>query len=255
MTGGDGRAAEFGAPPEEGAGPHKGRPALIVAVGFLLLVVLAAVFLIVATREHGKVGGDHQAAPSQPSPTSSPSGGLDETDQAIPTGPPAGVSWQIFQGVAVPNSQAAGPSRIRGPVFAGYAHTPTGALLAAVQVSTRSILTPGGGWRMVAEQQLVPGAGRDHFISAEASGGTAPLPSVGGQPGQIAGFKFVHYASSAAVIQLVTRFSDATLQVTTVTVEWANNDWKLAVQPDGGLSPNAQAIPNLSGFVPWSGVS
>ena len=234
------------------------RASTVAAAAIVALIVLAAVVVIFATR-----GGDKtpSAAPPKPSrsPRSSPSAessssapSLPTVDQTVPTSPPPGVRWSLFQGVALPSSATAGPSRVDGPVYRGYAHTPVGALLAANQISARYLLTPVDGWRRVVDEQVVPGPGREVFISNRAKVTTTTAQP--GTYGQVAGFRFVTYSPDVAVIQVVSRFADGTLQVATVTVRWLGADWRLELQADGGASPTLQSVDNLSGFIPWGGV-
>ncbi|WP_147431831.1 hypothetical protein [Motilibacter peucedani] len=161
------------------------------------------------------------------------------------------MTWSLFQGVALPSSATDGPSRINGPVYAGYSRTPTGALLSASNLVFRYLITPGEGWRQVVEQQVLAGAGRDRFVQLRAKA-TADDPS--GTFGQIAGFQFVTYSPDLAVVELVSRFSNGTMHVSTNTVRWVDGDWRLELQPDGSTTPNVQPVASLSGFIPWGGV-
>ncbi len=232
-----------------------GRAWAIGAAVIVALIVLAAVVVIWATRG----GGTPPAATPSPSPPASPSmapssspSGATVQDQAVPVTPPQGVTWSLFQSVALPSSRTAGPTRVGGPVYAGDAHTPAGALLAAAQIGSRYLISPGGGWRQVVEQQVVPGPGRDVYIQKRAKvDSTSVAP---GTYGQFAGFRFVTYAPDTAVIQYVTRFSNGNLQVATDTVHWFDGDWKLQLQPDGSATPTVQSVSTLAGFIPWSGL-
>ncbi len=80
---------------------------------------------------------------------------------------PAGVTWQLWQSVALPFSKAAGPQIVQGNVARCYAHTPTGALLAAVQIQYR--LGISSNWRQIADTQIMPGPGRNVFIRLATS--------------------------------------------------------------------------------------
>ena len=237
--------------------PHgddrQGRGWTVAAAAVVALIVLAGVVVVLVTRESPQPPGAQQPATSA-APSASPAGPSTPpaTELAVPTAAPAGVSWSLFQGVALPSSPTAGPSRTEGPVHAGYAHTPEGALLAAVQVGYRHLITPRQGWRQVVQQQVVPGPGRDAFVRARAQVTTDEVPA--GTYGQVAGFRFVTYSPDTAVIQFGTRFRSGTLQVTTSTVRWADGDWKLHLQPDGSASPTAQRVDNLAGFVAWGAV-
>lgn len=235
------------------------RAARVWTVGaavIVALIVLAGLVVVFATR-----GGDDNVPPpaADPEPaaagSSAPPAGasppLPTLDQTVPEAPPPGVTWSLFQGVALPSSPTAGPARVDGPVHAGYAHTPTGALLAAANLSTRYLITPGDGWRQVVQQQVLPGPGRDVYEQARAKVTDEAPP---GTYGQIAGFRFVTYSPDDAVIQFVSRFSDGTLQLATITVRWANGDWRLEMQADGGTSPTNQQVSSLAGYVPWGGI-
>lgn len=239
----NGVAQRAGTPPEGGG---RGRTSLLLAGVFLGLVVLAG--LVVAL-----FGGGH-ITPTTP-PASPPPGAIappDAQDQTVPTSPPTNVRWDLYQRVALPYSGTAGPRTIDGSVARGYAHTPTGALIAAVQIPARELLSPGDSWRQVVEQQVIPGAGRDRFIqlrSQVTSDGT-PDPRLS----QVAGFRFVTYTPDLAVIQFASKSGTGHMQVTTTTMEWSGNDWKLVLQPDGSESPTVQAVSDLTGMVAWSGV-
>ena len=242
MTNGVARRA--GTPPEGGG---RGRTSLLLAGVFLGLVVLAG--LVVALFGGGN---NTQTTP----PASPPPGAIAppdaQLDQSVPTSPPADVRWDLYQREALPYSTTAGPRTVDGALARGYAHTPTGALLAAVQIGARKLLSPGDSWRQVVEQQVVPGTGRDRFIQLRSQITTDGTPDP--RLGQIAGFRFITYTPDIAVIQIATKFINGHMQITTGTVQWSDGDWKEVLQPDSSESPTVQAIPDLTGLVAWSGV-
>jgi hypothetical protein len=227
-----------------------------------VVVVVAVVVLLVAGAV--ALGGQPRPAASPVLRTSAvpllamPSSADDQRDVRSPTAvsiaplltaPP--VSWQLFSGVAVPFSPTAGPRLMRPPVYAGYQRSQTGALIAAVQLGTRYLLTSGQGWREVVAQQVVPGTGRDAYVAARSR---VQLDDPSGSYGQVAGFRVLAYTPDVAVLQLVSRFPlTGHLQVTTTTLAWVGGDWRLVLQPDGGSSPTAQAASGLDGFVAWGG--
>jgi hypothetical protein len=237
-------------PPRTASSPGRGggQVSLLLAGVFLGLVILAG--LVVAL-----FGGGHNtphspaAAPPQPAAPAPPESPL---DQQIPTSPPADVQWQLYQRVALPYSATAGPRIIDGAVARGYAHTPTGALIAAAQIPYRSLLSPGDTWRQVVQQQIIQGPGRDRYtqLRSQVTNDGPPDPRLA----QIAGFRFVTYTPETAVIQFASKSNSGQLQVTTSTVQWSDGDWKQVLQPDGSESPTVQVIPDLTGLIPWSGV-
>ncbi|GAA1377127.1 hypothetical protein ACFPK5_00255 [Streptomyces beijiangensis] len=245
---------------EEAVSPWR-KPGFIAAGGFLAGVALLGV-VVVATTGGTNTSTDPKAAPattsssaasasaSQPADGSCPA--LTDTNTTVPSTAPAGVTWALFHGVALPASAAAGPGKTDGDVARCYARTPAGALLAATQISTRSMLAPD--WRSVMTQQTY-GDARQAMIDARTKAekaGPPPTPEPG-ELGQLAGFKFVTYGPSTAVVEVVTRFSTGILQASALTVRWdaGRGDWQYEVS----LSSAPQhSVPSLDGYVPWGGI-
>lgn len=189
-----------------------------------------------------------------PAPAVSPGGStaschVPPGNQDVPTSAPSGVTWRLYQAIALPFSVQAGPTVIDGDVARCYAHSPTGALLALAQIFVRTTVAPD--WRAVLDEQVIPGAGRSVF-AAERPGEDIPVQP--GENGQIDGFQFVTYSSATAVIQMVLQMPDGSLRVAVMTVTWSDEDWRLELQPDGQMSPNVQQASSLAGFIPWEGV-
>ena len=139
---------------------REARPAWLipaVAAGFLAVVCVWVVAVPTTrpgatrpsaaprTAQHRtplQAGATTTTAPSPPAASSSPVSGL---DQAVPDSPPAGITWQLIDTVAVPQSINAGPENVTDGVPSGFAHTPTGALIAAIQISSRAVVESNGG--------------------------------------------------------------------------------------------------------------
>ena len=237
------------------------RPGFAAAVLFLVLVLAGGIF--VATR-HGDASAPQppalgtELASSGPAASGaalgaqSPPSGChpSDTDAGVPQAAPAGIAWSLFDTVALPSSPSAGPLQVRGDVAACYAHTPTGALIAAAQISTRALLAED--WRAVVAAGVVADGGARAYAADRAR--VSVGPATAGDFGQIAAFQFASYTSGQASIQLVARFPNGALQAVTYTVRWSGGDWKLQLLPNGAMSANAQVLPNLIGFIPFGGV-
>jgi len=174
-------------------------------------------------------------------------------DPRAPTAPPADVSWQVWHTLALPWSRSAGPTLAQGDAVGGFAHTPTGALLAAVQAAGRKVAATDAGWRQVAATMLAPGPGRDAWQAARARATLATDPPAG-TFAQVAGFQFLSYTPDDAVVQLVTRGVDGGFGVVGLHVVWQDGDWRLVLAPDGGDATSQQRAASLAGFVAWGGV-
>jgi hypothetical protein len=200
----------------------------------------------------GSSPGGQAASPSASATSAAPiASGCHPSDksQQIPQDAPT-ATWTVYKSIAVPSSPTAGPLVLDGEMARCYARTPTGALIAAWQLYVRHIFSDD--WRRITDEQVMPGPGRDAFTRKRAT--VTGDTSDPGTYGQVAGFKFVTYTKDTAVIQIVTRFTDGTMQVGTETVIWSAGDWRLQLQPDGQDSPNFQQVQSLDGFVPWGGV-
>jgi hypothetical protein len=227
----------------------------VIAAGFLAAL---AVWVIASPGQSLRAGSHHhpvarQAAssPSIPSPsaTASPS----SLDGSMPDSPPPGVTWQIIDTVALPYSASAGPANVADGIPSGFAHTPTGALVAMVQIDFRHLIEPN--FVAVTNADVANTPGRAKFFNlVEADGLTNPANPEPGTYLQLAGFQFVSYTTSTAVIQLLTARPDGSYQVSTLSVAWDGNDWQLVLQADGTDSPNQQIVSSPVGFVLWGGV-
>lgn len=216
------------------------------AFGVLLVLMLVTVLIMTSGQGPPPAKTEHPSAP--PAVTAPP--GPDQGPSTVPTSAPTDVSWQLFHTAALPSSRTAGPRTVTDSLATGFVHTPTGALMAAIQIPIRKIVAPD--WAAVVDRQIVPGPGADAYRQARAPLGTNVEPEPG-QFGQVTGFKFVNYTPDTATIQLVSRFVSGAMQATTITVQW-QGDWKLLLQPDGGDSPTAQPVTDLSTYILWGGV-
>ncbi|WP_267717160.1 hypothetical protein [Streptomyces sp. CoH17] len=193
----------------------------------------------------------HTDGPPRPASTGSAAScpALADTGQDVPSTTPGGVTWALYRAVALPSSDAAGPAVTNGDVARCYAHTPVGALLATTQISVRYLAAED--WASVTRTQTV-GVGRDAYIAERTKAEQTASPDrEDSAHGQIAGFRFVTYSETTAVLQTVWRFPDGRMQAATTTVLWQRGDWKLEY-------PAAPAAPvpvdSLAGYIEWGGL-
>jgi hypothetical protein len=228
----------------------------VAAAVFLTVLAVVAAWLIWPTNDEGPApssgvevpeGASEGAAPVEAGANGCPA--MPSGDEIPDTGPP--VTWEVFNGAVVPVSQEHGPRVVDGAIARCYSRTPTGALIAAVQIDYRALVDPGGGVG-VARRQTVPGEGQEALVSALRERG-APGSAEPGELCQVAGFRFVNYTPDEAVMALATRCGDR-LQLTEDRVRWRDGDWYQVLEPDGSSSPTAAVLPDLSGMTVWSGV-
>ncbi|WP_331718327.1 hypothetical protein [Streptomyces sp. NBC_00134] len=240
--------------------PLRGR--LFIASGiFLAVVLLLGVYVVVNGNGNDNNDGRSGAQAQQtPSPSASPSASdavpgsfcpkLSDKNTTVPTTAPE-VTWNLAQGFALPTSKASGPGRVEGDVAHCYAHTPVGALIAAVQITGRQLSATD--WESIVERQCV-GDGKDYYLNKrraiEKKEGSQALTA--DQHGQIAGFRFITYSADTAVVDLVWRAKDGSLGAGSATMKWAGGDWKNEITKTPAAPGGA--IDNLAGYTAWGGV-
>jgi hypothetical protein len=232
------------------------RPRFVIAAVFLALVVALGVAVVVWPND------DDPSGPTAPFPIAA-SGGASAgpgasspavaLPTALPTRPPADVSWQLAGQNSVPVSETAGPRSVDAGVASGYAHTPEGALVAAAQLAARSALSAGKkSWEPTVERQFVPSADRDRLLAALRS-----APAQSADPGELsplAGYIYQAYTPETAVIGLVYRAPGSgttAYHVVTTTMQWRDGDWQMVAPPGGSWLSVSRQASNLSGVVEW----
>ena len=229
------------------------RPGLLLAAGFLTVIVVLGV--VVAVAGSGSESPDDSAPPVPASPLGAGGGkplGCRPTDtsQQVPVSAPPGVTWELFQAIALPTSATAGPLVRQGGQRSCYARTPVGAMIASLQISAR--LTYSARWKAFLAHQVADGPGKVALARERERAGTSP-PLPAGGVAQVAGFKFVTYGPDTAVVSLLTRLDPSTYVEGTFTVRWQAGDWRLELQPDGTPNAAGPKRSSLTGYVAWGG--
>lgn len=232
-----------------------------LAVVLLLLVCVAVVIIAARGRHHTTTGSGPAPSNSSAAPT-----GVSLLPTAVPTEPPAGTSWQLYETIALPVVAGAGPTQITdgGAIATGYAHTPVGALVALANESIRVGAAPNSTWRKAAMAMVAPGPGLAAWVKVRAanpyppggSAASAGSDGAGGAYGQVAGFQFVSYTPTDAAIQLITTAAagGSGYNVAAGHVTWSGGDWKVVLNSDGSSETNVAHADSTAGFIAWKGI-
>lgn len=235
------------------------RPGFVAAAVVVALVVILAAVL----------GYRAVAEPDDPDPTTAPTSS-DPTATAAPTESPSAqggesvcglepveldgtltaapaTEWELVGTTAAPSVKGHGPGEIEDDGFRYcYSHTPTGALLAAANVTAMGSdpdLLP-----KVAEHLFAEGPGRDIVLSE-----TPPGNAGGGVRVQIAGYRLLDYSGDSATVDIAVRGSNGALGGQVYDLTWEEGDWKVQVAPDGQLPTGLVVLPDLTGYILWAG--
>lgn len=236
------------------------QPRTIIAAVVLVLAVIAGSWAVFSRGS----GPEAAPAPSSPPTSSTPrsnSSAAPTTSQKATgydsacgltggsTGPltntPAGVTWVAAQGWVLPRSETQGPAvrSATGP-WSCFAHTPTGAALAAYVIPVRLGTAPN--YRAVITQQTVPGVGQQSLL-------TAGRPSAQSSPITGRGVVVDSYTGDDATISLYVTSSGLGALTCSVNMQWfggAKGDWRVRLEPNG--DSYAGCVQNApSSYVHW----
>lgn len=240
--------------PEDQRGPW-GQPGFLAAAGVIALLAILGV-VVAVSGGGGESNESSRAAPPADQPaTRAPTGVGDSSacdlpagNTSVPTSALPDTRWELVGSMAAPNApETHGPARTVAGFRTCFAHTPTGALYAAVNLWAASTAAPAADVlsTLAADTPVRPEAVRD----ARGQGADVRLDDEGTL--QVAGFNFVSYDENNASINLAFRLENGGLLRIPATVRWEDGDWKYVIPPGG--DPGAGQLKDLSGYVPWAG--
>ncbi|MGW5453122.1 hypothetical protein [Nocardia sp. NPDC003979] len=224
----------------------------ITAAALAVVGALAAVGMGV----HGEADtpGDAIATAATPVATAAAKGSLvpqipltrSPADPDWLTAAPLGLSWQRVDGVPLPFTGSDGPSRIDGAIASGYAHTPQGATVAALQIGMRLLYSPDFA-RVLDIQTAISDADRHQILTARASQPRPDPAAVQASTVQPAGFKIGDYTDDAATIYYAYPRASGSYRITRQAVVWRDGDWRYSSELSAPALPETA---DLTGFTP-----
>jgi hypothetical protein len=210
-----------------------------------------------ATRAHapGVQTGSGRGFPA-PAAAVSPSAGpaqVRRTDLAA-------LGWTDFGGIELPVSGSAGPHDVRGGLAWGFADTPLGALLAAVNIGVRANAQWGPGIFGPTIRDQVTGPDASTLLAACQASYDQAIRGTGVPAGEPLGrayvaeeaFRWVTYTPVDAAVDIVSAGpgdqGTTVRAVTRIEVEWSGTDWQVIAPPDGDWGNSAAPLTSLTGF-------
>jgi hypothetical protein len=142
----------------------------------------------------------------------------------------------------------------------GFTDTPSGALLAAVNIVVRTAALWGPAIYQPTIRHQVTGPAATALLAADASGYAAMQAAAHVRPGRPvgrgyaaeAGFRFVAYAPADTTVDVVTEGPGAggstVLVATRIEVVWRRGDWRVVAPPGGNWGRSASVISSLTGY-------
>ena len=225
-----------------------------------LAIAALIVFGLIAVTAFGRHGTPPKpAAPPAPNAVP-PTANAAPVQQGAP--PPSfpvinmsQLIWVSYDGYRLPVSAAAGPRNMTNGLASGYADTPAGALIAAINIAARASWQFGPAiFEPVIDNQVI-GQYQPDMLSADlaawnAGGQQPPRVSV---RSWLAGFAWQEYTPTVATLDLVEAAGTTEYAATQVQVQWGGGDWKLVAPPGGDWGNASTQITSLSGYTPLAG--
>jgi hypothetical protein len=238
-----------------------GSPLTLFSGVFIFLLIAAGVVVVIAHHGHntktaqgtgtqtqvvvGKSTTTASVSTSTPTSTTvATSCSLPAGNQAIPSGsPPAGTTWAIVGSMSTPQAkQTLGPQQTDGVFNTCFAHSPSGALLSAINFWAEGTAAPSG--------QVYK-----HLASGAPAIALKQTYSAAGEL-QLAGYDYERYSSSLATITVALQGAQGALEAVVTQMVWVNGDWRYKFPANGvPSSERLQGTTVESPFIPWSNFS
>jgi hypothetical protein len=238
--------------------PESGRPGyrrasliaalVVVAVAILALAVVGVTSLVRTDPAPTATASTPPAAPT--SPTGS-AGCPTDTATVLAAAPV--VTWQALGQMTLPTGGSAfGPCRVTAITAAGYARTPGGALVAAVQIFARSTTSaPVDVAVATVQQQFVANGDRDLLLT---SARTSPRASLSPERiARVAAYQIGTFSPDAVSLSVAYRADAMPGQyvVMRLVLQWVDGDWRMVPPIAGSWSGAGQTLAQLPGFTAW----
>jgi len=227
-----------------------------LAAAIVIAVAGAGLALAITSRGGSPGPGRRPAAPAAAPGTSGPQ---------LPRVSLTGLRWSDYHGIQLPSSPQAGPHHTRNGLAWGFADTPLGALLAALNIAVRANAQWGPGVFAPTIAGQVTGPDAAALLSAcQAGYGQASQAAhiTGGQPLGDAdvteqAFRWVAWTPADATVDLVSAgpgSGGVTIRATTrVEVAWQGGDWRVLAPPGGDWGNAAARLSSLAGYTIFPG--
>jgi hypothetical protein len=239
------------------------KPGFIIATALVVALIAATIIIFLLPKGQGNAQPAPAPAETSGSATASPSAsaaaaaaagksvcGLPATaETALGSAPES--KWELVGRMATPtNPETFGPGVTDESGFRScFAHSPTGALYAAVNIVALGSSTQDE--VKLAERLLVPGAGRDAAIKEAQTRNSSTGAS---ESAQIRGFILKSYTPAEADVDLAIQLQSGALAHSVLSLRWIDGDWKVKPSDDGQIFIGTAQLSDLSGYIAWSGV-
>jgi hypothetical protein len=237
-----------------------------MAAAAAILLLAAGLTLALTSRTWARHGASpvpdrRPPAPASTPATTAPGAGVPQ----VPSVNLAGLRWVSFHGVELPTSPTAGPRDISRGLASGFADTPLGALLAALNIGVRANAQWGPAIFGPTIRDQVTGADAPALLASCRSSYDQEAQAAHVAKGQPLGnayvteeaFRWIAYTPADATVDLVSAGPGSAGGIvraaTRVEVVWAGSDWRVIAPPGGDWGNSADPLSSLDGYTVFPG--
>lgn len=232
------------------------RPGFVVSAVILGMLGLAALFVVTgaATRQkrvlaQASLRATTSAAAAHVRISTQPVCSLPVGSQQPPTVGPS-VAWVTVGEMQAPQAPALfGPQHERNGMAVCFAHSPTGALLAAINFFAQAtVASPAE----LIETLVANTPERQLALTQAREGQDQLLQDSDGDPGsvQVTGYEIADYTPAQANLNVVLEGPGGELASVGCELDWQADDWKFVIPPGGQLT--SAPVSTMDGFVSWA---
>jgi len=231
-----------------------------MAAAVLAITVLALLHARAQPHHGSAITRAHRAHPATPASRAPRAGGSGTQATAGQR-----LSWADFHGIQLPISAQDGPRHARDGLAWGFADTPRGALLAAINIAVRTAALWGPAIYQPTIRHQVTGPDAAALLSADASDYAQLRTAAHVRAGQPAGrgyaaeaaYRFDAYSPADATVDIVSAGPGSggttVLAATRIEVIWRGGDWRVVAPPGGDWGNSAASVSSLTGYTTFPG--
>jgi hypothetical protein len=241
---------------------HSSRPTTVLVAGAGLVALILATVAVITLG-----GGNDRNTKTTRSPTGGESQRAAKGAPAAATLTAENVTFEDFYGVQLPISGTAGPRETAGGRGLAFAHSPDGAVLAAIHILYRAGASPGPAIFEPTIREQVVGVDKDKFLSkiqgdyaAAATAGTGPHGELAGTTEQakaiqsgVWAYRLEAYDASVVPVQILLRSVPGARPLyvnMALTVKWIEGDWHLVAPLNGEFASASRQVAGVpDGYV------
>jgi hypothetical protein len=237
-----------------------------------MLITVAVVITLIAAgaalawmSSHGTGGSRATATPAPRRPSSGPATPSWQGSPQLPGMNLTSLRWMDFHGVELPVSPVAGPRDMRNGLASGFADTPLGALLAALNIGVRANAQWGPAIFGPVIRGQVTGPDAPALLASCQAAYSQGRQAAGVPAGQPLGrayvveeaFRWVAYTPADATVDIVSAgpgSQGVTVRAATrIEVQRTGGDWRVVAPPGGDWRNSAAPLPSPSGYTFFPG--